>query len=130
MIIVVDASAIIEFLVNGPKHAAVTARLHAARHLAAPHLLDAEVGQVLRRLTAAGLMSPATAQASLDDLANLPMVRYPHVPLLPRAFELRGNVTFYDALYLALAEAIDAPMLTCDRALAKIKKSSAQVWAL
>ncbi|MBK9071508.1 MAG: type II toxin-antitoxin system VapC family toxin [Myxococcales bacterium] len=128
--IVVDASAVIEFLVNGPKQVAVAGRLRAARHLAAPQLLDAEVGQVLRRLTAAGLMTPATALASLVDLANLPMVRYPHVPLLRRAFALRGNATFYDALYLALAEAIDAPLLTCDRALAKVKQCSAQVWAV
>jgi predicted nucleic acid-binding protein len=125
--IVIDASAAIEFLVNGPKCAAVTEQIRAAQQLAAPHLLDAEVGQVLRRLTAAKLISKQCAIDVLEDLANLPLVRYPHVPLLQRAFELRHNVTFYDALYLALAEAINVPMLTCDQALANISKCTATV---
>lgn len=117
--IVVDASAVLETLLRTEAAAAVEARLFApGEMLASPHLLDLEVAQVLRRYAAAGEITPARGRAALDDLADLPLERYPHDLLLPRIWALRANLTAYDAAYVALAEALDAPLLTCDRRLA------------
>ena len=114
--LVVDASAIIDLLLNRqPNAQAVARRLRAAApNLAAPHLIDAEVGQVLRRFVLRGEMGADYARTALRDLADLPLTRYPHLPLLERAFALRDNATVYDALYLALAEALRCPLLTAD----------------
>jgi predicted nucleic acid-binding protein len=98
--------------------------------LAAPHLLDAEVGHVLRRHARRGDIEASAARQLLDDLIDLPLVRFDHAPLLERAWELRGNVTFYDALYLALAEALDAPLWTRDAALAGVPGCAAEVVVL
>ena len=86
--------------------------------LHAPHLLDVEVAQVVRRYAASGDIDAERGRAALDDLADLPLHRYPHDILLPRVWELRNNLTAYDAVYVALAEALDAPLLTCDGRLA------------
>lgn len=96
---------------------AATDRLGRA-DLVAPHLLDAEVGSVLRRLTMAGQLAAGAAEAALRDLAELEIDRWEHAPLLTRAWALRANVTIYDGLYVALAEALDAPLLTLDGRLA------------
>ncbi len=127
--IVLDASVVVDLLLHLPPHAeAVEARLLAeAGELAAPHLLDAEVAQVLRRHVRARELPAPFAEAVLADLAELPLVRYPHTPLLPRAFALREKVTVYDGLYLALAEALEAPLLTRDRALAHVPACAAAV---
>jgi predicted nucleic acid-binding protein len=90
-------------------------------------LLDAEVGQVLRRFVLAGQLLPERAQAALQDLMDLPLIRYAHGPLLLRAFDLRANATVYDALYIALAEGLEAPLLTRDAALAAVPGHRAQV---
>jgi predicted nucleic acid-binding protein len=95
--------------------------------LAAPHLLDAEVGHLLRRHVLTGVVSVARARIALEDFLALPIERHPHATLLPRAFDLRANATFYDALYLALAEALAAPLLTRDRRLGRIPGVAAQV---
>ena len=117
--IVVDASALLEALLGTPAAGAVRARLFAPREtLHAPHLLDVEVAQVLRRYAAAGEIAPERGRAALADLGDLPLSRYPHEVLLPRVWELRNNLTAYDAVYVALAEALDAPLLTRDRRLA------------
>ena len=87
-------------------------------NLCAPHLLDVEIAQVLRRYCASGDMSPERGQEALDDLMDLPITRYPHDIFLPRIWELRNNITAYDAVYVALAEALPAPLLTCDKRLA------------
>src|SRR5579862_5259697 len=120
--IVLDASVVIDLLLDLPPHADAIARLVAreAPALAAPHLLDAEVGQVLRRYTRGGALHADHATAALEDLADLPITRYPHGPLLTRAFSLRDDATVYDALYLSLAEAIGARFVTRDSALAAI----------
>ncbi len=120
--IVVDASAVIDLLLLLPPHgSAIAARLAAeAPDVAAPHLLDVEVAQVLRRWVLAGKLTDARARGALQDLADLPLVRYEHGPLLDRAFDLRANATVYDAVYLALAEALAAPLLTRDAALASV----------
>ncbi len=85
--------------------------------LHAPHLLDVEVAQVIRRYAAAGEIGEERGRAALADLGDFPLQRYPHGFLLPRAWELRNNLTAYDAVYVALAEALDAPLLTRDKRL-------------
>ena len=116
--IVVDASAVIELLLNTVAGVRIGARLlSSGETLHAPHLIDLEVAQVLRRYARSGeLDAPRGAQA-LDDLASLAIHRYPHNVLLSRIWELRDNVTAYDAAYIALAEALDAPLVSCDSAL-------------
>ncbi len=117
--IVVDASALIEALLGTPAAESVERWLFDAREtLHAPHLLDVEVAQVIRRYAAAGEIGQARGRAALADLADFPVRRYPHRVLLPRVWELRSNLTAYDAMYVALAEALDAPLLTRDRRLA------------
>lgn len=117
--IVVDASALLELLLRAPGAARVEARLRDAEQgLHAPHLLDVEVAQVIRRYAAAGELDEARGRAALADLADTPLHRYPHDLLLPRIWELRHNFTAYDAVYVALAEGLGAPLLTCDRRLA------------
>jgi predicted nucleic acid-binding protein len=117
--IVVDASAVIEALLRTPAAAAVDARLFGpGETLHAPNLLDVEVAQVIRRYVANGDIAAKRGREALDDLADLRLRRYPHDWLLPRIWELRHNLTAYDAAYVALAEALDAPLLTRDRRLA------------
>lgn len=99
----------------------------AGEELAAPHLLDAEVGHALRRSVRRGGVPAAIARAAMDDLARFRLARHAHTTLLPRAFELRDNATFYDALYLALAELLGATLLTRDRALPRIQGVGARV---
>lgn len=93
----------------------------------APHLLDAEVGQVLRRYERLGDLDQAGARAALAHLAALPITRYPHGPFVGRAYDLRANVTVYDGLYLALAEALDAVLVTTDAALLGVPSCNAAV---
>ena len=117
--IVVDASALLEALLRTPAAKAVEDRLFAARQtLHAPHLLDVEVAQVIRRYAANGDIDGERGRIALADLADLPLLRYPHDFLLPRIWDLRNNLTAYDAVYVALAEALDARLLTRDRRLA------------
>lgn len=86
--------------------------------LYAPHLLDLEVAQVLRRYCISGEMIPERGREALGDLADLPINRYPHDLFLPRIWELRHNMTAYDAVYVALAETLPAPLLTRDTRIA------------
>jgi len=117
--IVVDASAAVEMLLGTARGIAVAERLFdPAESLHAPELLDLEIAQVLRRYERAGILDAARAEAALSDFADLPLERYSHRLLLPRAWELRANLTIYDAVYIALAELLEAPLLTGDAALA------------
>jgi predicted nucleic acid-binding protein len=117
--IVVDASAMLEALLRTPAAKAVEKWLFDPRQtLHAPHLLDIEVAQVIRRYSANGEIDSERGRAALADLADFPLHRYPHDFLLPRIWDLRNNLTACDAAYVALAEALDAPLLTCDRRLA------------
>ena len=86
--------------------------------LHAPHLVDLEVTQALRRYVRTGIIPADRGAEALADLGDLPLTRYPHQVLLPRIWELRHGLTAYDAAYLALAEVLDAPLITRDRALA------------
>ena len=118
--IVVDASALLEFLLQTPLGRRVETRLFRDEDdLHAPHLVDVEVTQGLRRLVRAGEVSPGRAADALADLADLGLHRHPHLDLLARAWRLRENVTAYDGMYVALAEALGAPIVTCDAPLAK-----------
>jgi predicted nucleic acid-binding protein len=127
-VIVVDASVLLEALLRTAAANTIETRLFAARQtLHAPHLVDVEVAQVIRRYAAGGEIDAARGQAALADLADFPLRRYPHDLLLPRMWELRHNLTAYDAAYVALAEALDAPLLTRDRRLASAAGHRAQI---
>jgi predicted nucleic acid-binding protein len=118
-VIVVDASAVLEALLRAPAAGAVERRLFdPSETLHAPHLLDVEVAQVIRRYAANGEIDGERGRAALADFADLPWRRYPHDFLLPRVWDLRNNLTAYDAVYVALAEALDATLLTRDKRLA------------
>ncbi len=126
--IVVDASAMIEVLLGTETGSQVEDRLLSrGESLHAPHLLDVEVAQVLRRYAAAGELTPERGLEALMDLADFPLHRYSHDILLPRIWELRQNVTAYDAAYLALAETLAAPLVTCDARLASASRHAARV---
>ena len=116
--IVIDASAAIEWVLQTRKGADVEARIFRKRgdsaRLHAPDLLDVEVAQVLRKHAAKGLVSEGRGQTALQDFLQIPLRRYPHEFLLERVWALRKNLTAYDAVYVALAEALDMPLLTCD----------------
>jgi predicted nucleic acid-binding protein len=117
--IVVDASAVLEALLRTPAVTAVEQWLfEPSQTLHAPHLLDVEVAQVVRRYAANGEIDADRGRMALDDLADLPLHRYPHDFLLPRVWDLRNNLTAYDAMYVALAEVLDVPLLTRDTRLA------------
>jgi predicted nucleic acid-binding protein len=118
-VIVVDASALLEALLRTPAAKAVEGRLFArGQTLHAPHLIDLEAAQVIRRYAATGEVGAERGGEALADLADFPLRRYPHGFLLSRIWDLRRNLTAYDAAYVALAEALDAPLLTRDRRLA------------
>jgi len=114
MTVVVDASALVELLATGSCSDLVAARVRGASHVWAPHLVDAEVGHALRAGVRRGELSASAAAERLDQLTRLRLHRAPHVDLLRAAWSLRDNVSFYDALYVALAAALDAPLLTLD----------------
>ena len=118
--IVVDASALLEFLLQTSIGVRVEERIFRdADELHAPHLVDVEVVQGLRRLVRMGEVSSGRADEAIVDLADLDLHRHSHVDLLGRAWKLRDNVSAYDAMYVALAEALEATVVTCDRPLAK-----------
>ncbi len=94
------------------------ARVTAGDDLVAPDLVDVETVAVLRKRWTAGDLSKNRFSAAIDDLEDLGLVRYPALPLMRRAFELRDNVTAYDAVYVALAERLDCPLVTADHRLA------------
>lgn len=113
--IVLDASAAIEWLLQSPVGAGIDKRIFSpSESLHAPHLLDLEVAQVLRRYVREKAISEQRGEEALEDLGDLALNRYPHDFLLPRVWELRATLTAYDAVYVALAEVLKAPLLTCD----------------
>jgi predicted nucleic acid-binding protein len=127
-VIVVGASAVLELLLQTELGARVEARLFRDRdELHVPHLLDVEVVQALRRLVRTADITAARADEALADLVDLDLIRHAHVHLLPRAWKLRENVTAYDGIYVALAEALEAPIVTCDRPLSRAPGHRARI---
>lgn len=101
--------------------------LDSAESLHAPHLLDVEVAQILRRFVRRGELAPDRAREALDDLASLPLERYSHEILLSRVWTLRENLTAYDAVYVALAEILDATLLTRDARIPRAPGHAARI---
>jgi predicted nucleic acid-binding protein len=127
-VIVVDASVIVEILLLTPAAGRIGTRLFATGEtLHAPHLIDVEVSQALRRYSLAEKLDPTRGLTALDDFATFRMIRYPHTLFLPRIWQLRQNVTAYDAAYLALSERLEAPLVTRDAALARSSGHYAKV---
>jgi predicted nucleic acid-binding protein len=127
-VIVLDASAAIEWLFQSPAGVKIDRRIFSvSESLHAPHLLDVEVVQVLRRCARDKTITAQRGQEALDDFGDLPLKRYPHDFLIPRVWELRATLTAYDAVYVALAELLDAPLLTCDGRIASAPGHSANV---
>jgi predicted nucleic acid-binding protein len=126
-LIVVDASAMLELLLRTEAAPAVEARLFSGETLHAPHLLDLEIAQVLRRYERRGELEARRGREALEDFEAFAIERYPHQLLLPRVWSLCANATAYDACYLALAEALDAPLLTTDLRLADVPGHGARV---
>jgi predicted nucleic acid-binding protein len=127
-VIVVDASALLEFLLQTPTGARVETRLFRGRgELHAPHLVDVEVTQGLRRLVRVGELSADRAAEAITDLVDLDLHRHAHWELLTRVWELRSHVTAYDAIYIALAEALDARIVTCDAPLSRAPGHQVQI---
>lgn len=128
--IVLDASAAVALLLDTPLSAATALRERIRRpgeSLHVPHLIDLEVTQVLRRFVLRRELPAERARDALLDLADLPLLRYPHQPFVSRIWDLRENLTAYDACYVALAEVLDAPLLTLDAAMQRAAGPSATV---
>jgi predicted nucleic acid-binding protein len=126
-VIVLDASAAIELAMNRDVGAEVARRLDDAQTVHVPHLFAVEVAQGLRRLAAVGVTTPERAAEALLDVAELDAVRHEHEPFLARIWELRDNLTAYDAAYVALAEALDVSLVTLDARLATAPGHRARV---
>jgi predicted nucleic acid-binding protein len=127
-VIVADASAVIELLLQTSLGVRVERRLFSGLEaIHAPHLLDVEVVSTLRRFVRKGEVTPDRAEEAIEDLYALRIVRHAHQDLLARAWELRDNVTAYDAMYIALAEAIAGPFVTCDGPLAGSRGHAARI---
>ncbi|GAA1838071.1 type II toxin-antitoxin system ribonuclease VapC1 [Pseudonocardia ailaonensis] len=114
--VVLDASVVVQILTE-PRPSDMRTRLRGLR-LHAPHLVDAEVGSVLRRRVAAGAIEAGTAEVALRALGGTIHRRHDHRALAGRAWALRHNLSYYDALYVALAAALDVPLVTKDARLA------------
>jgi predicted nucleic acid-binding protein len=127
-LIVLDASAALDWLLRTAAGQRIERRIF-ARHesLHAPHLLDLEVVQVLRRLVRDKALTPQRADEAIHDLLDLRIVRYPHTLLVPRIWQHRQNLTAYDAAYVALAETLKAPLITMDARLAHSPGHAAKV---
>ena len=118
--IILDASALVELILDTPTGQLVANRIaDPAVSLHVPHLADIEVVQALRRYVREGEIEADAAEVALDDFRALDLQRHAHEPLLERVWELRRNLTAYDAVYVALAEVLDGVLLTCDRRLSQ-----------
>jgi len=126
--IVLDASALVELLLGTHRGRSIAARIsEPSLGLHVPHLADVEVAQALRRYVREGELDPDVAAAALEDLSSLDLERHGHELLLQRVWALRQNLTAYDAVYVALAEALDTVVLTCDGRLARAPGAAGRV---
>jgi len=125
---VLDASAALELVLQTARAERIAARaLHPAERLHAPHLIDVEVAQAMRRLVQAKEITLARADMALSDFEGLVIERHAHRPLFRRMWGLRTSLSAYDAAYVALAEALAVPMLTCDDKLARAHGHNAKI---
>lgn len=126
--IVLDASAAVDWLLQTPAGKRIEVRLYLRKEsLHAPHLLDLEVTQVLRRLARQGIISGLRAEEAVRDLLDLRIHRYPHFMFLSRIWQMRNNLSAYDAAYVVLAEKLNATLITRDGRLASASSHSAEV---
>jgi predicted nucleic acid-binding protein len=127
-VIVLDASAAIEWLLQTAAGQKIETRIYAhGESLHAPHLLDLETAQVLRRLVRESAISAQRADHAIHDLVSLRITRYPHFVFVPQIWRLRHNLSAYDAAYVALAEALDATLITRDARLAASSARGARI---
>lgn len=119
MTLVIDASMVVAALVDSGADGRWAETMLVSDSLAAPHLLTAEAANILRRSALAGAISAEQASLAHADLLDLRVELFPYAPFASRVWELRGNVTCYDAWYVAVAEALSAPLATLDARLAK-----------
>jgi predicted nucleic acid-binding protein len=127
-VIVADASAVLEVLLNTPLGQEIGGRIFQDDEtIHAPYLIDVEILHVLRRIDRRGELPAARAREILQDYSDLALERYPHTLFVTRIWELRHNFTAYDAAYIALAEELDAPLITCDRAFAAGSGHTAEI---
>ena len=126
-LLVVDTSAIVAVLAGARPPLSLADRLAADGDLHVPHLIDVEFLHVLRRLNSRRELSDERAADARTDFEELSLVRYPHVALSDRVWELRHNLTAYDAAFVALAEALGVPLVTCDARLAAAPGHNAQI---
>jgi predicted nucleic acid-binding protein len=119
--LVIDASCLYDVVVDGAGAEVIRSRLTTEPDHAAPHVIDVEVLGTIRRDRMLGRLDPTAAAQALEDLHAWPGERFGHRPLLARAWELRDKVRTWDAMYIALAEALDAPLLTLDTRLARVR---------
>ena len=117
--IVVDTSALIAALMDDGRDGDVARAELGGQALAAPELIDVEALSVIRRLSSVGQITLRRAERAIEDLTDLPLRRVPHRALLPRCWELRNDLTPYDAAYVALAEMLACRLLTADRRIAR-----------
>ena len=117
--IVVDASVLVVALVDDGNDGSIARHRLIGEVLVAPELIDLEVLSVLRRTVALGVITALRGKSAIADLIDLPLRRASHTPLLARCWELRPNLTSYDASYVALAEVLDVTLVTADGRLAK-----------
>jgi predicted nucleic acid-binding protein len=128
-VIVLDASVVVELLINGSSADSIRNDLAGRTDsFAVPHLLDIEVASAFRKMAAGQRIDSHRAEQFLVGLAMFPAERYAHLPLLARIWELRHNFTCYDATYIALAEAMDATIYTCDAKLSKGHRAGVKVF--
>ncbi len=126
--IVVDASVLFELIIKSPRASKLTARIGAdGLTLHAPDLVVLEVAHVLRKALSHRKLSETRAQAAFDALRTLSLRHYAHTKLLNRIWALRHNLSAYDAAYVALAESLDAPLVTLDERIARAPGHKARV---
>lgn len=126
--IVVDASIVLDLLLRTPSAAAIGQRLFRRNEtLHAPHLIDVEFLQVLRRYWLRHAIDDERAADAIQDFSDLPIERYSHELLAARVWELKDNLTAYDAVYVALAELLEAPLVTADKGLSKAPGTRAAI---
>jgi predicted nucleic acid-binding protein len=116
--LIVDSSVLLPYLVDDGAEGARAREVLGIGTMAAPELIDLEIASAIRGLHRSGQLSEGRARSAIDDLRATDVDRVPHLLLLPRIWELRDNLTAYDAAYVALAERFDEPLVTADRGIA------------